>query len=625
VKFYLKKSDYSNKNVNNTNINSNDAEYLDSLYKSILDIIVIEPNGNPYNNEIIFDLNFLDPILSILDFNYFWTISHFTRDNNYLNGRKENRLKVSNEDLLIGENNFEIVVIDPNYKISNYFTRYTKIYSYFKNIAPYGGGCTVSPTSGISLKNRFKFEFLGWRSNTTSLVYNIKYLNSNKIFYDLTNEGILDKSYESIYFPFGDRFFVEVTDSSGYFTLYPCGVSILKNENIGSLDKLLDKEPQTDMKFLLIEIFNSNKNSNFVEKSVSETLADAQNAEINIDLIENYVKNSKSNLNQKNTQNLINQFLDISKNEIQKSKMDIFGGLIGDIIQNIDEEADISKMNDFYRVFNNIFKNRNNKNSTDNFIEKMQNLNSKLYENIINGQGILIQNEKFSTQMNKVSFLAIDNINVLYQDRKKKDFKQKSRYLENSNNKNSKIYQAIAMRILQNSIFNEECSEYSALCFSNKNITNIFNLTNTNGIGLQSQVNSLDFDINLPQKQFSNSIKYDLYDANILSNRGNNKNSKYSLRNKRILFLDNFELKFDIRLKLPPIENKEILYNSTCVQYGSDKFPNTSCETWFDIKTREVICSCSSQGLIVNILDKTLSNFSVLKQFPPVNIGIRNI
>lgn len=131
-------------------ISNKKSESLD-----ILELIVINPLSRGGSPEILIGVSFLDKNLNIFDYSYMWAVTHFKNEAQYLNGRREASLKILNEDLLTGYNEFKIEVTDKTGKT------YLKSYSYEKSRAPYGGSCVVSPSVGTSMKTEFKFKIQG--------------------------------------------------------------------------------------------------------------------------------------------------------------------------------------------------------------------------------------------------------------------------------------------------------------------------------------------------------------------------------------------------------------------------------------------------------------------------------
>jgi hypothetical protein len=234
------------------------------------------------------------------------------------------------------------------------------------------------------------------------------------------------------------------------------------------------------------------------------------------------------------------------------------------------------------------------KNLLDTLQNYLNEINAKLFTNIVNGQGLLVTNESYDTKMNKVSKLNVPILGIDYDSgerRLNKYKKSKIRYLQNSNNQ-------------------EDCgNSIAAICIPPRNILSIMNNSGSNGVGFQGQLNHKD---NLPiqEEQFSNSLDF-----------------RVSAEEKggKLRMLNNAELNisFEIRLKMPVLKDSSVVQAATCVQYDK-KTADTSCESWYDTDTNEVVCSCIKQGLTVNVMDKALSSASKLKQFPSLSSNLCN-
>jgi len=564
----------------------------------LTELIVIIPLSRGGSPELLIGVSFIDKNLNILDYKYFWSILHFLKDEQYLNGRNEPNLKVLNEDLLTGFNDFVLVLTD---KGGNNFT---KNYSYEKPRAPYGGNCVVSPMIGVSMKTNMKFTTSGWISKSEPFIYKIKYLNSNKIYVDISKGGFPDSSWSTNMIPIAKEFVIEVTDSSGLSSLTPCSIKIMPNPELLSLDSYLEGEFDSNNRLLIVEIYKSNKDNLDSEQKDSSLNNKA------LDMMGYYLKNSSENISQ-DLENIIARILSISNEQFDKDKLIIINNSIKLILENIEPLLQyIDKMQNVYRILDNIFKKastmeefKSDKQLLDILQDYLNQLNAKLFTNIVNGQKLLIANDNYNTQMNKVSKLNVPTLAIDYDS----DSKRRSNY------KKTKI------RYMQNSIKNQDCSDSTAaICIPPNNITSIIANTGSNGIGFQGQLNHKD---NLPiqESQFSNSLNFEL------STEENNGKS-------RKLDESNLNIRFELRLKMPIINDKNVNQNNenntvqdaTCVQY-TEKKPDTSCDSWYDTDSNEVICSCIKQGLTVNVLDKALSNMSKIKQFPSLNTDLCKI
>lgn len=554
------------------------------------DLIIINPLSRGGSPELLLEISYLDKNLNILDYKYYWTISHFLNDSQYLNSRKEPQLKISNDDLLTGYNEVKIEVTDKTGKT------YFKIYNYEKNRAPYGGNCAVSPMTGVSMKTDFKFIISGWISKSLPLVYKIKYSNKNKNYVDISNGGFAEEYWISNLIPVANDFILEISDSSGLFTEFTCAINVKVNKALESLDFYLGKELDPKIKLLILEVYGSNKDA-LSNDSYTE------NAELNnkaLDMMDSYLNIPPEKIKQ-DLENIISKILDISNKPFDLDKLLIVNKSIKVIVDNIEPLLQyIDKMQIVYRVLDNIFKKASSieeliKNKD--LLEYLQNnlniINSKLFGNIIKGQGLLIENENYNTKMNKVSPLNVPTLEIIYDSGRKKVGR----------------FKKTRIRILQNTNSENDCSQsYSAICIPPGNITNIMNNKGSNGVGFQGQLNHKD---NLPieQKQFSNSLDFALAAED---------------KNGKLRKLEDENLYFEIRLKMPFVTDKSVVQEATCVQY-TDKNPDTSCESWFDLEVNEVVCYCNKQGLTVNVMDKSLTSISKIAQFPNIASGFCKI
>jgi len=562
----------------------------------ISQLIVINPLSKQSSPEIMFEISYLDKNINVFDFNYFWTVSHFIQDNQHLNGRRELFLKVLNDDLLFGKNEIIVEVIDKTER------RFLKNYNYQKARSPYGGNCLVSPLTGISLSTNFVFNISGWETNTKPMIYKIKYLNEDNLYTDLTNGGFSESSWKSNMIPVCNNFIVEVTDSNGLHNTAICKVQVKSNNKIEDIDYYLEKEFDPKNRLLFIAIYKTNiknlKNYKIQDDSLNNRA---------LDMVDMYMKNSVENI-QQDLENIIVSILNISNQKFDKKKLTILSNSLNIIIQNIEPLLQyIDKMRNVYIILDNILKKatdfedfKNNIDLLDTLQKYLNTLNSKLFSNIINGQALLFTNENYTIQMNKISQLNVPYLSIDYDN-----FDKKFRNLNNNKNiYNSGIgfSKQTKIRYLQNSNTDDCSDSISALCIPSKNITSIINNEGSTGICFQGQLNHKET-LPIKEKQFSNSLDFGL------SVEGKNGNS-------RKLDLSKLNIRFEVRLKLPNKDNSSSpLEDATCVQYF-DKKPNISCESWYDHIANEVICSCLKQGLTVNVMDKALSNFSKLYQFP---------
>ena len=119
-------------NIQNENQNvSSSTSNVDTKQKNIFptkneiditDLIHIEPVSLS-GSDLIIESSFLDNSIIPSKYMYLWTITHFTKDFQYLNGRKEINLRIKKSDLLIGFNEINLILTNPITK-RNFLKKY---------------------------------------------------------------------------------------------------------------------------------------------------------------------------------------------------------------------------------------------------------------------------------------------------------------------------------------------------------------------------------------------------------------------------------------------------------------------------------------------------------------------
>ena len=209
----------------------------------------------------------------------------------------------------------------------------------------------------------------------------------------------------------------------------------------------------------------------------------------------------------------------------------------------------------------------------------------------------MILNNNYNNQFNKISSNNINSISI--------------------DNTQTKMNRRKRIRILSENI-NETCDESKVFCLNNKQITDIIQNNTGSSLGFKSQLNK---NKNIPILTNSSRQIFSINSLDFEISMGDSK------QNFRRLDLEEFNLNFEVRLKIPPNKNNntDIIGETSCIQYDNGVDPKISCETWYDYTVYEVVCQCQRQGLIINIFDNVLSKASKLKQFPYFNIGMCKI
>lgn len=567
------------------------------------ELLVIVPDSFGSNNEKIFSFYFLDRKINTLDFQYLWTVNNFNQESKYINGRNELRLKILNEDLLIGNNLINLTITDP--KTNKIFT---KTVNYEKSKPPYGGDCNVHPATGISMSTIFEFTIKEWINNSDILIYKIKYLNKNNIYIDISKGGFIETTWTSQMLPAASEFILEVTDSRGLRSIKSCPLKVLENDNFELLENRLQQEFDPSNRLLLAQIFKSN-NRKYAEAEQPENIQ--INREINNKVLESvkyYLTYSEKESIQNDLENIISLVLNISSENFYFEKLEVLNQSIETIINNIEPLLQYTdKLQNIYNILDNMFNKVSQTEETQNkrkLLESLHNflqeLSGKILNNLISGQVILIQNENYNIQTNKVSQLNLVDLTIQYDSNFENLFNNKNKY---------SLKKKVRIRKLQNKSFTS-CDSLVAICVPKNNLMNIMKQTDSKVIGFKGQLNHKPI-LPITEPQFSNSLDFSLNVEDINNN---------ILR--RLDISELLSIYFEIRLKFPPQSgNTTKIIDAACVQY-ENKNPEVSCDSWYDMNANEVVCYCNQQGLTVNVLDKSLSNMSKLKQFPSISADI---
>ena len=240
---------------------SNDIEVnpKDAVNKEIdlTELIYIETEFMG-TTDLLFKSSLIDPNIDMLKYKFQWTISHFKSDSLYLNGRKEINLRIKYSDLLNGINEIEYKIINP--KTQKEFKKYIK---FEKGLSPYGGSCSVNPTTGISFLTEFTFFISDWKSSSLPLFYKIKYLDKNNIPIDITNGGFVGDKFISNKLPVANKFILEIIDNQGISTKSICNVNVKINKELNYLDFYTKDIFDIPRKLLINDLYKTNKNENY--------------------------------------------------------------------------------------------------------------------------------------------------------------------------------------------------------------------------------------------------------------------------------------------------------------------------------------------------------------------------
>jgi len=251
--------------------------------------------------------------------------------------------------------------------------------------------------------------------------------------------------------------------------------------------------------------------------------------------------------------------------------------------------SNIEQNKDFHKIYIELFEKN----------EKLINLsNTHIQRNIIPGENIYIFNNNYNTKISKLSTRNIFDLNMEYQE--EGEFRNKN-FLRRLNEKD----------------FNENNCEKMAFCFNKDKIIKYMDSTPNKKIA------EIDFKLKLNKNRFLN---VELNSTRrVFSETSLDFNIDFMGKDKkRILTNTSSKINYEMRLKLNENSfiNNTLISDTACVKYDENKNIDNSCESWYDEASLEVNCSCRNQGLVVNIMDKFVSNINILIQFPVLTIGI---
>jgi len=247
-------------------------------------------------------------------------------------------------------------------------------------------------------------------------------------------------------------------------------------------------------------------------------------------------------------------------------------------------------------------------NEIDDLLVKQQKIlrkiNEQIFNNTVVGQTIEISNINFNTQLNKISQNNIKDLSIL---------------IESPNDYKFKKFKKSNIRNIQRVYDSDSCDVSMTFWLPNKIIQLILEKENSEKLGFNSQLNknkNVAIITNQTRKIFSeNSLDFEL------------KVDDSKFKRFRNLDLKDLNINYNIRLKLPNLKNyTSNIGDSLCVQYENknQETPTVSCSTWYDYITHEVVCECQKQGLTINLMDSTISNLGILKQFAISQIDFCN-
>jgi len=346
ITLIIKKPLITNSNSPQSNTTSTNNPKQDEEI-DLTDLIAIEQNSIGML-DIIFQVSLLDPKIDLQKYQYTWNVKHFTTDDQYLNGKNEINLRIKLADLLNGLNKIDLKITDPKSK-----KEYLKYYDYEKNLPPYGGNCQVSPVIGYSLSTEFIFKFENWKSKSMPLFYKVKFQNSNNIMVDISEGGVSENMLISNSLPVADKFILEIVDIQGISSQISCYVKVKKNPNLPDIDSFLEKFFDTSKKLIMMDIYQTNKNSNEMDPAMLNNAINMVDNLFNDDFTqEMFLEKYES---------IVSTIITISNQNLDNDKINKIYKILKLIMKHVDPLlADSSKIEHLYKILDNLNKKAGN-------------------------------------------------------------------------------------------------------------------------------------------------------------------------------------------------------------------------------------------------------------------------
>jgi hypothetical protein len=576
---------------------------LVSNSNDLKDKIMITQLTNGANQEdIIFSIVILDNNLNISDYNFTWTILNLD-GNSYLNGRNENTLRISYDDLSNNQNVIELYINNKNNSENA-----TIQYIYNKTPPPYNGICTVTPSIGISYETNFTFDTKGWISDNLPLVYEIIFIDSNGFEFPLTNGYSMSTNFTSNLIPPGNNFILKIKDSSGLISYSTFNVQVNNNPNNYTFNDYIQNVLDPNQMNLALKVYIANfgmNHTNVVNYSIS-LLNESLNNNIN-----NNIYNSVAI--KENFQRIISLSSDILSQKLSSTQNSLMQNLVENIVINIQQnmnqnkESIMNNQTDISKVYylidqlitqsvspseNDLGFNQYDLDQVLNAMNLLDIFTDLVLDNISSGQEFYYVNENINIQLNKISNNYVRNITI--------------------NPDNSITY---------------NCLSSSIVCIDQSYIQDIFSESNYTTLDLRAYYFKNKY---LPIHQNDSNYVFSL-DSLYINLTGAYEYELIQQTNGIVTF------PFLINLNIPKITsgNLSINYpqttndtvnNTACLYYYdnthySSSPNNTACRSWYDYNNYKTICQCTKPGLISSIYNKVETNFSKFAQFPLLIVG----
>ena len=518
---------------------------------------------------------------------------------NYLNGRKEEMLKLSSEAF----NGFTTSVIQLTITDMGTGVSYTgaievsfnELENLFDIQIQYKG---PSPDSAIAMKDNVLITIISKQRRLSEapnlLTYCFSFIDMKEevipFTYDETK--VRDNFYEGVV-PYTKGIVITITDSRGQSIDIKKGINIVKDDNYSQLITNIQNNSNSLYQKLL-EVYN------YIVHHMDENLS-----EDDVSIINDLIEKGENKLSLA----ILNYLLSQTKQSNIDELNNLFFKMVEDLKEKINDDITNENVKSFYRNLDGILNSTLNSEDEENKAEKIEQikesikiLNNYLTQNLSPGETIKVDTSTFQSIIHKPGRNQSSLIINDDEDTQNKNFEDFSDYSIKNTHQTEEVNQ-------------DKCNDSTLFCVkhsSYKQLENgLLNLLNTNITNVTFNV------IKMNSTQLYKDSGYTPMTTSsvITAMYANNSNEE----------LKSINMDYTLSFKISPefdITTKNV--NSTCVPISSITSQSLTCKTYFNYQTNRTICKCNKPGEIAGLFDYALANFNKLLQFPQLSIDMIN-
>lgn len=518
---------------------------------------------------------------------------------NYLNGKKEEILKLSSE--AFNEFNRAVIQLTITDKgtgkshIGAIEVSFNEFENSFDVQIQYKGR---DPDSAIAMKDivlisvTSKLRRLSETPNLLTYCFSFIDMKEEVIPFTYDETKTRDNFYEGVV-PYTKMIVITITNSRGQSIDIKKDINIVKDDNYSELIPNIQNNSYPLYQKLL-EVYN------YIVHHIDENLS-----EDDISIIKDLIINEENKLSLA----ILNYLMSHTNQNNIEELNNLFFDLVDDLKGKINDDITNENMKPFYRNLDGILNSTLNSEDGENKTEKIEKikesiktLNNYLSQNLSPGETIKVDTSTFQSIIHKP---GRDQSSLIINDD------------EDTQNKNFEDFSDYSIKSAQQTeeANSKECKDSNLFCVKGSSYkqleNNLINLLNTN-------ITNVTFNV----------IK--MNSTQLYKDRGYTPMTTSSIITAMYANNSNDELKtinmdYTVSFKVSPefdITTQNV--NSTCVPISLVTAQSLTCKTYFNYKTNRTICKCNKTGEIAGLFDYALANFNKLLQFPKISINMIN-